>query len=231
MARQKKKRIYLDEESHTIVTNAVAEAELHTSGEIVTVLADRSDGYSDFALAWSALAAFLALTFCVTFPDWILDSYAGLHNGWNTDWSPREIFSMAAGAAIFWFLIVWLVQLWDPVKFALVPGRVKTTRVHERAIAHFKVGAERRTHGRTGILIYLSMREHRAEIVADEPIAEKVSAEVWGEAMADMLVEIKQGKIAEGMAAGVRDVGQVLAEHFPRAEDDENELPDRLIEV
>ena len=47
----------------------------------------------------------------------------------------------------------------------------------------------------------------------------------------DMLAEIKQGHIAEGLAAGVRDVGQVLSEHFPRSEDDENELPDRLIEV
>ena len=46
-----------------------------------------------------------------------------------------------------------------------------------------------------------------------------------------MLVEIKQGKIAEGLAAGVRDVGAVLSEHFPRADDDVNELPDRLIEV
>ena len=78
---------------------------------------------------------------------------------------------------------------------------------------------------------YLSMREHRAEIVADQPIAAIVPAEVWGEAMADMLAEIKQGHIAEGLAAGVRDVGQVLSEHFPRSEDDENELPDRLIEV
>ena len=98
-------------------------------------------------------------------------------------------------------------------------------------VKHFKVGAERRTRGKTGVLIYLSMREHRAEIVADDSIAEKVSAEVWGEAMADMLDEIKNGKIAEGMAVGVRDVGFVLAEHFPRDEDDENELPDRLIEV
>ena len=81
------------------------------------------------------------------------------------------------------------------------------------------------------MLLYLSMREHRAEIVADQPIAEKVPAEVWGEAMADMLAEIKEGRIAEGLAAGVRDVGKVLSEHFPRAEDDQNELPDRLIEV
>ena len=120
---------------------------------------------------------------------------------------------------------------WDKARFLVIPGPVKTSRVHERAIKHFKVGADGRTGGKTGILIYLSMREHRAEIVADEPIAEKVSADVWGEAMADMLVEIKQGKIAEGMAAGVRDVGEVLSEHFPRLDDDENELPDRLIEV
>ena len=75
------------------------------------------------------------------------------------------------------------------------------------------------------------MREHRAEIVADQPIAEIVPAEVWGEAMADMLAEVRKGCIAEGLAAGVRDVGKVLSEHFPRAEDDDNELPDRLIEL
>ena len=108
---------------------------------------------------------------------------------------------------------------------------MRSARVHERAVSHFKVGAEARTMGRTGILIYLSMREHRAEIVADEPIARLVEAEVWGEAMVDMLREIKQGRVAEGIAIGVRDVGFVLAEHFPRRDDDENELPDRLIEV
>jgi len=49
--------------------------------------------------------------------------------------------------------------------------------------------------------------------------------------MADMLAEIRQSRLAEGMAAGVRDVGKVLAGQFPRADDDINELPDRLIEV
>ena len=43
--------------------------------------------------------------------------------------------------------------------------------------------------------------------------------------------ERKAASLAEGMAIGVRDVGFVLAQHFPRGEDDENELPDRLIEV
>ena len=73
--------------------------------------------------------------------------------------------------------------------------------------------------------------ERRAEIVADEAIASRVSDEVWGEAMAAMLAQIRAGHLAEGMAAAVERVGAVLAQHFPRAEDDVNELPDRLIEV
>jgi len=222
---------YLSPQDHKIVSDAVAEAEEHTSGEIVTVLADRSDGYSDVALWWAAGAAFTAMSIFALWPDIFLSKLDWLMGGWSHDWTTGEILSLAIGFGLMKFLGVWLFLLWDPLKFLLIPGPAKSARVHEQAIKHFKVGAERRTHGRTGVLIYLSMREHRAEIVADEPIAEKVPAEVWGEAMADMLAEIKQGRIAEGMAAGVRDVGKVLAEHFPRAEDDQNELPDRLIEV
>ena len=138
---------------------------------------------------------------------------------------------IAATLAVLKFLGVWLILLWQPLRFWLIPGPVKSARARARAIELFKVGAERRTHGRTGILIYLSMREHRAEIVADEAIAGKVAAETWGEAMAAMLAEIKAGRCADGMIAAVEKVGAVLAEHFPRAEDDTNELPDRLIEL
>ena len=218
-------------EDHRIVTDAVAAAERTTSGEIVTVIADRSDSYSDIALAWAALFSFTVLTLCALFPEVPLDPVAAFYGAWNHEWTPTEVFAVASSVGILAFLLAWLAQMWDAIRFALVPGIVKTNRVEDRAIELFKVGAERRTHGRTGVLLYLSMKEHRAEIVADAPIVEKVDPEVWGEAMADMLAEIKQGKVAHGLAAGVRDVGKVLAEHFPRAEDDKNELPDRLIEL
>jgi putative membrane protein len=72
---------------------------------------------------------------------------------------------------------------------------------------------------------------HRAEIIADEAIAARVAPEVWGDAMHALLAEIRQGRVADGMIAAVEGVGAVLAEHLPRADDDANELPDRLIEV
>ncbi len=222
---------YLNEAEHAQVSAAVAAAEESSAGEIVTVLAEQSDGYSDIQLAWSILVATSALTLLALFPDFYLGLFERILGGWNQEWTPRALFSLAVFVVVAKFVAMWLIQLWRPIKFFLIPPPIKRMRVRDAAVRHFKVGAERRTHGRTGVLIYLSMREHRAEIVADEAIASKVSAEVWGAAMADMLKDIRKGQVADGLAAGVADVGAVLAEHFPRAEDDRNELPDRLIEV
>jgi putative membrane protein len=210
---------------------AVAEAESRSAGEIVTILAERSDDYADVALAWSAIAALLALIALCVAPDFYLGIYERLTGGWVHEWSPRAVFGVAALVVSLKFAGMWLLMLWRPLRLFLTPAPIRHRRVRARAITCFKVGAERRTHGRTGILIYLSRAEHRAEIVADEAIATRVSAEVWGEAMAAMLAELKQDHLADGLIAAVTRVGAVLAEHFPRAEDDQNELPDRLIEV
>ena len=222
---------YLDAAGHKIVSDAVASAELTTSGEIVTVLADRSDGYTDVVLVWAAAVAFTAMSLFALLPLPFLALWDRLIGGWSHEWTTGELASMTIALGLIAFVATWALLNWKALRFAATPGPVKTMRVHERAIDLFKVGAERRTHGRTGVLLYLSMSEHRAEIVADEPIAAIVSADVWGEAMADMLAEIKQGHLAEGLAAGIRDVGVVLSEHFPRSDDDTNELPDRLIEI
>ena len=223
--------VYLSEAEHRQVSDAVKAAEASTAGEIVTVVAGRSDGYSDIALAWATIVAFTAIAFLALFPDFYLGLVDRVTGDWNAEWTPRGILSLALAVGILKFGVMWLLQLWKPLKFLLIPGPIKSARVRGRAVSVFKAAAERRTHGRTGILIYLSMDEHRAEIVADEAIVGRVAPEVWGEAMAAMLAEIRQAHIGAGMAAAVEQVGAVLAEHFPRAEDDQNEMPDRLIEL
>ena len=222
---------YMDDAGRALVAAAVTEAESATSGEIVTVLAEASDGYTDVALLWAAGAAFTAMSVFAAFPEPFLDRWDAWFAGWGHEWTTGEIASMVIALGLIKFIAVMLVQQWQPLKFALIPGPTKTIRVHNQAVRQFKVGAQARTTGHTGVLIYLSMREHRAEIVADDSIAARVSAEVWGEAMGDMLAHIRKGAVAEGLAAGIRDVGFVLAEHFPRGSEDVNELPDRLIEV
>ena len=221
----------MTDEGRAKVSAAVSAVERRTAGEVVTIVTQQSDDYAEVPLLWSIFVAFLALAALALFPDFYLGIYDRLTGSWVQEWQPQEVFGIALLVASLKFAGMWLLQLWRPLRLFLVPGPIKHERVRARAIMCFKVGAERRTHGRTGILIYISMAEHRAEIVADEAIAGKVDPMVWGEAMAAMLAHVREGRVAEGMVAAVEKVGAVLEEHFPIAEGDTNELPDRLIEV
>jgi putative membrane protein len=210
---------------------AVTRAETASAGEIVTILAARSDSYADVALAWAAAVGLLALIALALAPGFYLGIYESLTGGWVHEWTPRLVFGVALLVVTVKFAAMWLLLLWRPLRLWLTPAPVRHARVRARAIGFFRTGAERRTHGRTGILIYLSLAEHRAEIVADEAIAARVDADIWGDAMTAMLAEIRQGRLADGLIAAIERVGAVLAEHFPHQENDVNELPDRLIEV
>ncbi len=222
---------HMNDADHQLVTHAVAEAEKTTDGEIVTIVTDMSDHYNDIALAWASIAAFLALSIVSVFPAKFLIALNWTTDGWEYDYSAGQYLGILfAFLAVIW-IIKWLVMKWVPLRMALTPKHIKIRRVRDRAIRLFKVGAESRTRGRTGILIFLSMREHRAEIVADEAIANKVSPEIWGDAMLALIAHVRAGEPGKGMAAAVTQVGAVLAEHFPQGEDNPNELPDRLIEI
>ena len=221
----------LTDADRAAVAAAVTAAERDSAGEIVTIAAAQSDSYADIALVWSALVALLALSVVATLAPFYLGLIDRITGRWDNVWSPRQLLELAALIAVLKFTGMWLLQLWRPLRRWLVPGAIKHARVRARAITLFRATVSTRTSGRTGILIYLSEAERRAEIVADEGISAKVSPDVWGAAMAALLSELKAGRAGSGLVAAVEHVGAVLAEHCPRAADDVNELPDRLIEV
>lgn len=221
----------MTEADRLLVSEAVAAAEMLSAGEIVTIVTPRSDSYRDVALVWSAIVAFVALCALEVFPGFYLGLVERVLGLWAFEWTPRAVLGLALTVATLKFAGTYLILRYTPLGLWLTPRRVRNARVRGRALTCFRVGAESRTSGRTGVLIYLSLAEHRAEIIADAAIASKVSPETWGHAMKAMLDPLRQGQMPLGMAAAVAEVGKVLAEHFPRAEDDVNELPDRLIEV
>ena len=220
----------LSEADHAKVSAAIAAAEGRSNGEILAITSDRSDAYHDVGLHYAVLALFVALAAFAAWPS-LLDSMWTLLMGWSADPTQRELLTLLLGIALLTFLAALFLMKLMPLRLALTPGATKTRRVRRRAISLFKAAAERRTSGRTGILIYLSMGEHRAEIVADEAITKVTTPDTWGEAMAALIVEVKAGRPADGIVAAIERVGAVLAEHFPRSDDDSNEIPDKLIEL
>ena len=220
----------LSAEDHAKVSAAIAAAEATSDGEIIAIAADQSDAYHDVGLHYAVLVLFLVLAFFAVWPDQLELWWTRLM-GWTAEPSMRQLLTLLLGIALLKFLAVLFILKWRPLRMLLTPGSTKTRRVRRRAVMLFKTGAERRTIGRTGILIYLSMGEHRAEIVGDEAITAVTTPETWGEAMAALLKEVKAGRPGDGIVAAVALIGAVLAEHFPKSSEDSNEIPDKLIEL
>ena len=223
--------IHLTEEDRQKVSAAIAAAEANSNGEIVAVTTPISDPYHDVALHWAMVPLFAVLAWAAWRPTALEWWYGLLVGGWESDPTMSQLLTLLLVFAALKFTVALLILKWMPLRVALTPGATKSRRVRRRALAIFKSAAERRTTGRTGILIYLSMAERRAEIIGDEAITNVTTPETWGEAMAELLVELKRGRVGDGIVAAIEQVGVVLAENFPCTDADVNEIPDKLIEL
>jgi putative membrane protein len=223
--------LHFTEEDRARVGAAVAQAEALSDGEIVTVVADSSDAYHDVALHWAVIAMLFVPALFAALPQSWFDWAGALLLGWNGELTRPLLMLLVTVKLAAVFLIVRFVLAWMPLRMALTPRATKGRRVARRALMLFRVAAEKRTAGRTGVLLYLSLRERRAEIVADEAIHKKVDADVWGEAMTLLVDHVREGKAGEGMALAVEKIGAVLAEHLPKTPADPNQIPDRLLEI
>jgi putative membrane protein len=221
----------LTAEDRQKISAAITAAEANSSGEIVAVATPISDPYHDVALHWALIPLFAVLAWAAWAPTALIWWYNFLFGGWQPDPTMSELLTLLMVFAALKFTVALLILKWMPLRLLLTPPATKHRRVRRRAITIFKAAAERRTAGRTGILIYLSIAERRAEIVADEAILKVTDDHTWGEAMTALIADVREGRPADGIAAAVQRVGAVLAEHFPRSAEDINEIPDALIEL
>jgi putative membrane protein len=195
------------------VADAIRTAEARTSGEIFCVVARHSSDYRLVPIAWAA-----ALALFVPLPLFYFE-----------DWSPELIYVVQLIA----FLVVAMILSYPALRFHIVPRMAKHDRAHAEAMRQFWAQGLYKTTHRTGVLIFASVAEHYAEIVADAGINEKVTPEVWDDAINALVSAIKQGRPADGFIAAIEKCGAVLAQHFPLPPGTRNpdELPDKLVEI
>ena len=193
------------------IVEAIREAELRTSGEIYCAITAASSGYRVFPLAWSAAAALI-----VPLPLIYL-----------TSWPVLVIYTLQLVA----FLGMLYLLTRRGVRHRIVPREVKRARAHQEALRQFTAHGLQHTEGRTGVLIFVSVAERYAEILADAGIARKVPAKVWDDAVRVLIAGIAVGRAAEGFVTAIGQCAAVLSEHFPPGAINRNELPNAIIEL
>ncbi len=197
-------------EDYAAVSAAIRKAEQRTCGQIVCVLAHSSSAYSYIPILWASVVALVT--------PWPLIYF--------TPWSVQRIFLLQ----LVVFIVVGFVLTWMPLRLALVPPVVRRARAHRAALEQFVLRGITRTKNRTGILIFVSLAEHYARIIADEGIAAKVPSSEWQAAIDALTAHMRDGRLVEAFTAAIERCGAVLAEHAP-PDGSANELPDRLYVV
>ena len=192
------------------ISKAVLDAERQTTGEIVPMIVAQSDDYPGarwrLAIAVSLLFGFLAYS-CIEHSDsvWILwAQIPGLYIGY------------------------WLGTFDSILRPFLASSKIDE-EVHQRALQAFFSNDIHATTERTGILIMVSLLEHRVEILADTGINAKVSKDTWQKILTDMVSKIKSNELTDGICIAVQECGEILAKDFPGAHDNPNEIKNKII--
>ena len=213
------------------IADAITAAETHTSGEIVCVVSDRVDHYAATGLTYAALLAF-ALPLVATLFGYGPDGIAAL-NDWSSG-DPGEDLRRAveAYAAVQIVVFVACAALFVRTSLGsrLALRAIKREHVHAAALTQFKAGGIGTTRAHTGVLIFVSLADRMAEVVADPAIYAKVPPDHWATTVTALTDGIRAGTPGAGFVRAIELAGAVLAEHFP-ASGGANELPNRLIEI
>ena len=190
------------------IAAAIHAAEAATSGEIICVLARASSDYAALPALWAALLA-------LTVP-WPLIAF--------THWPVQYIFI----TQVLVFALALFVLSLGSIRVALAPRAVRRAHAHRAAMEQFVIRGVTRTKAHTGVLIFVSIAERYARIVADEAVDSKVKHEDWQAAVDALIAHVREDRLADGLIAAIGRCGAILARHFPPADGDKNELPDRL---
>jgi putative membrane protein len=193
------------------IAQAIRAAEANTAGEIFCVLARHSSDYRLVPLAWAAALALVVpapLIYLTLWPAWAL-------------YLAQLVVFISAAVALSW----------PSIRVAIVPRRAAHDRAHGEAMRQFLAQGLHNTENRTGVLIFASVAERYAEIVADAGINAKVTPQVWDGAIAALIAGIRSGHPADGFIAAIEACGAVLSRHFPPGALARDELPNRLVEI
>jgi putative membrane protein len=191
---------------------AVKAAESKTSGEIVPMIVDDSYEYPRAELIGGGTLA--------------------LATGLLVSWA-------FGGESIWWFLPVFigsffifqlLIQKCPELKRRLIPPAELDAEVEEKALVSFIEQELHHTRDRTGILILISLFEHRVQVLADSGINAKVPEHTWEEIVETIIIGLKSDDTCNAVCKAVERCGELLQKNFPIKEDDSDELPNLIIE-
>lgn len=204
----------LNQQQIQAISELVKAAEQNSRGELVPILIRSSHDYQFLAVVFS-LVVFIAMIYLQ--PSFLLLFF---HGYWQFAW----LFIFIALYLVSQFLVrqSWFLRL-------VLPKSILSKHVEARAELEFYRRGLMKTNESTGVLLFISLLERKAIILADRGISEKLPKEYWQGILAQMIPDLRAGNLFSAYKTGIQSIGQELKAHFPKRGHDVNELSNHLI--
>jgi putative membrane protein len=212
---------YLSEEQVADISKVVQQAELGTDGDIVPMIVRRSSAVRHVPVV-------LWLSFALVF---LGIEMLGVNGWYFSDFLP---FLMGHWVYQVLFLAVLMVMAWGlshlhPVQRFLTSNQDEKEQVEKRAQLEFFLHRLNRTHKKTAVLIFVSVMERRAVILADEGIAKHLPPHIWGEVLKPMTGFLRSGQWSQGFQDAIHRAGELLKQYVPDSSGAAHEISNNLI--
>lgn len=201
------------------IKEAVASVEKVTSGEVLPVVRSYSSRYRLSVFKWVLVCQIAFVTGWVTVG---ITLRSGV--------SRYDLLIFIGAYLLLTLLLILLPEIFPPFLRLLAGKRGMDEAVTSCAVHSFVRYGVSGTVNRSGILIFISLFEHQIVILADKGINDKVSPDTWKSVSDRIAAGMKQGRPAEAVAEAVESCRALLASSFPPAADNQNELPDFIME-
>jgi putative membrane protein len=190
------------------VATAIRSAEGETSAEIVCILASSSSHLTALPILLAAISALIT--------PWALMLLTAL-----------PVQRLLSAQIIVFCLLVTVFGL-PNVRTRLLPRKAKRRIAHQAAMEQFIRRGLAEPKSGPAILIFVSLAERYARIIANEQVATRVPDEEWQFALDALIEHVRSGRIGDGFIAAISRSGLVLKEHFPVIPGAPERFADRL---
>ncbi len=212
----------LNEKDLLEIRETVMHAEKRTSGEIVPMVVRSSASFGHVGLILFLISVVFFWTLATVLSPVVSPAVASA--------APNMPFwILELSAVLLSMLIAWAFQNSDFARYYLTSPHDLATSVMHRAQLEFYQSNIKASHRQTGVLIFVSLLERRAVVLADEAVAHQIPEEEWTNAIHLLLKETKEGRLASGLCDAIALVGRKLGEALPMHVGDRDELSNDLI--
>ncbi|PLY07143.1 MAG: hypothetical protein C0625_05880 [Arcobacter sp.] len=203
--------MYLNDNEKNLISKEIEELEKKSSSELVAVVTKQCSSYKFETVVLSLFITIIISIFALLF-----------------EISAGKFFQVQV---LSFFIFYFVFDKFKKTLLSFLPKSFKYTKASAYAHKQFSNLGFQTTKTKQAIMFFVSLDEKYVEIITDSVIKEKIDDSYWQTIVDEFIIDVKNNNLSEGYLKAIKSCNEILIKNFPIQENDENELPNEVVEL